>query len=96
MGYDSDNDEDLLKEFYDELFKILDRQVFPLKQRRQQICAIQAIRHFLQDIERTHGKWTVLRIIKAKGEAHDLNKDKPLSHPEIYEAPKTEINWLLE
>lgn len=95
MSYESSGD-DLLKEFYDECYKLFDKQVFRLKQKKAWLCAIQAVRHLLRDIERTHGKWVVLRIIKANEGAHDLRKDMPLNPPKIYEAPETEINWFSE
>lgn len=95
MSYEADNQEDLLKEFYDECYKLLDKQVFPLKDKKQQLCAIQAVRHFLRDIERTHGKWVVLRIIKASGESHDLKKNSPLSQDKSYES-QVNLEWFGE
>lgn len=95
MSYESSGD-DLLKEFYDECYKLFDKQVFKLKQRKAWLCAIQVVRHLLRDIARTHGNMVALKIIKANEEAHDLRKDKPLSEPNIYDAPSTEINWFSE
>lgn len=95
MSYESQDLEDLLKEFYDECFKVLDKQVFKLKDRKQQLCAIQAVRHLLQDINRTHGKWVVLKIIKANPNTHDLKKESPLSQ-EVQHEPQIEFESLSE
>lgn len=95
MSYETNDQEDLLKEFYDELYKILDKQLFPLSSREEQLCAIQAVRHFLREIERTHGKWVVLRIIKANGESHDLKKSSPLSQDKSYET-QVNLEWFGE
>lgn len=93
MSYESPDPNALIKEFYDECYRLLDNQVFKLADRKKQLCAMQAVRHYLAEIYRTHGKWVVLKIINAKsGDEHDLQKGLPLTSEPTHELPK-DVDW---